>query len=264
MVSPAGYRVLQVTYAVRRVRTTHVWADFASLGIPDEEIRMPYSLWVVLTDEGPVVVDTGFSVPDAYWVGDAQWRPVPDALAAVGIRPAEVARVILTHLHFDHAGHIDLFPRARIAVSRTEFEHATTRTPDELRAGFIDPRHLAAVRAVEADGRLDLLDGEADAGAAITVIPAPGHTPGQVGVLVRSAAGAVLLASDAAHFFEQVDRGWRFFAHSDAQQSDRSIRMLAARARAAGAPFIPGHDIRVAERYPALSGPAAEFATVLL
>src|SRR3546814_13332345 len=65
----------------------------------------------------------------------------------------------------------------------------------------------------------------------------PGHTPGQVAVLVSTASGAVLLASDAAHFFEQVDRGWRFFAHSDAAQSDRSMRMPRARARAADAPL---------------------------
>src|SRR3546814_17653161 len=117
MVSSDGYSVLQVTYAVRRVRTSHVWADFAGLGIPDEEIRMPYSFWIVRTDEGAVLVDTGFSVPDAYWVDDAQWRPVPDALAAVGLRPDALSPVILTHLHFDHAGHVDLFPRARIAAS---------------------------------------------------------------------------------------------------------------------------------------------------
>lgn len=264
MVSPGEYRVLQVTYAVRRVRTSHVWADFASLGIPDEEIRMPYSFWAVRTDEGWMLVDTGFSVPDAYWVDDAQWRSVPDALAAVGIRPDEVTRVILTHLHFDHAGSVDLFPRARIAVSRTEFEHASTRTPDQLRADFIDPRHLAAVRAAEADGRLELLDGAAEPVAGITVLAAPGHTPGQVAVLVQSATGSVLLASDAAHFSEQVDRGWRFFAHSDAEQLDESVRMLAARAREADAPLIPGHDIRVAERHPALPGPAADFASILL
>jgi glyoxylase-like metal-dependent hydrolase (beta-lactamase superfamily II) len=264
MDSHADYAVLQVTYAVRRVRTSHVWADFAELGIADEVLSMPYSFWVVRTDDGPVLIDTGFAVPEAYWVDDADWRAVPDALAAVGIRPEEVSRVILTHLHFDHAGSVDLFPSARIAVSRPEYEYWGSRSPEELQAGFIDPRHLAAVRAAEAEGRLDVWDGVAEPAPGITMIPAPGHTPGQVAVLVTTAAGAVLIASDAAHFFEQVERGWRFFAHSDAEESDRSIRMLQQRALDAGAPFIPGHDIRVSERYPPLAGPAAEFATVLL
>ncbi|HWL02806.1 MAG TPA: N-acyl homoserine lactonase family protein [Microbacteriaceae bacterium] len=259
--------LIQVTYADRRVRTSHVWHDFASLGIPDEVIRMPYSLWVLQTPDGPVLIDTGFHTPDSYWVDDADWRPVPEALAAVGVVPAEVRAVLLTHYHFDHVGHVGLFPNATVIASRVEHEHwvAVARESEEsLRTAFVWPQHLAAIREAERDGRLLLVDGDSDSPIdGIRLILSPGHTPGQLAVLVESPSGPRLLASDAAHFFEQIELGWHFFAHADAQQGDRSIERLRRIAAEAGAELIPGHDARVRERYPALPGPASDYATLL-
>jgi len=259
--------LIQVTYAVRRVRTSHVWHDFASLGIPDEVIPMPYSLWVVETAEGPVLIDTGFHTPDAYWVADADWRPVPEALAGVGVEAAAVRAVVLTHYHFDHAGHVALFPNATIVASRAEHEHwvgVAETSQEALRAAFVWPEHLAAIREAERDGRLVLVDGASDAPIeGLRLISAPGHTPGQLAVLVETPSGPRLLASDSAHFFEQIERGWHFFAHADAQQGDRSIERLRAIAAEARADLVPGHDVRVRERYPVLPGAAASYATRL-
>ena len=263
MTFPPGASLLQISYADRLVATSHVFADFASLGVPDERIVMPYSMWAVDTADGPLLVDTGFHVPDAYWVGDAQWRPVGDAVRAAGIEPQEVTRVVLTHLHFDHAGGLGLFRNARVFVARRELEHWEGRSAEELRRGFVDPAHLETLRRAGAEGRLELVEGRAEVAPGVTMIPAPGHTPGQCAVLVETPAGRRILASDAAHFFEQLELGWRFFAHDDAAAMDASIAMLKRLAAEAGAPIVPGHDVRVRERYPALAGPAATFTTVI-
>ncbi|HWL02081.1 MAG TPA: N-acyl homoserine lactonase family protein [Microbacteriaceae bacterium] len=250
--------LIQLTYAIRRVRTSHVWHDFERLEIGDEIIPMPYSLWVLDTPRGPVLIDSGFHTPDSYWVADADWRPVPEALASIGVDPRAVRALVLTHYHFDHAGHVGLFPNATVIASRVEHEHwlgVADESEAALRAAFVWPEHLAAIVAAERDDRLLLVDGESDAPIeGLRLIAAPGHTPGQLAVLVATPSGPRLLASDAAHFFEQLERGWRFFAHSDAAAGDRSIARLQRIAADTGAEIVPGHDARVSERYPAVPG----------
>lgn len=263
MALPAGASIIQVTYADRTVRRSHVFHDFPSLGIPDVDLLMPYSLWAIDTPDGIVVVDTGFHVPDAYWAADSVWRTVPAALDAVGIAPADVVGVLLTHLHFDHAGNVGLFPNATVFLAAREYRHWTSRSPEEQRAGFVDPAHLEAIERVDRDGRLVVVDGRFAVSPCAIMIPAAGHTPGQMAVLAATASGARLLASDAVHLFEQVEHGWRFFAHTDAAASDRSVALLRRISSATGAPIIPGHDRRVRDWYPALPGPAEAFATIL-
>lgn len=260
---PAGASVIQVTYADRSVRRSRVFHDFAALGVPDADLVMPYSLWAFEGPDGVVLVDTGFDVSGAYWARDAVWRPVAVVLDAVGIEPAEVSDVLLTHLHFDHAGSLGLFPAARVFLSGREYRHWAGSTAEERRAGFVDPEHLEQVERARREDRLILLEGSARPVPCATMIPVPGHTPGQMAVAVRTPAGGRILASDAVHFFEQVEHGWRFFAHTDADASDRSIRFLRRISAATGAPIVPGHDRRVRDWYPALPGRAAEFATML-
>ena len=256
-----GARILQLTYADRRVAKSHVFHDFASLGVEDAQIQMPYSLWVVDARDGAIVIDTGFHVPDSYWVADAEWRTVPSMLREAGIHPLRVAAVVLTHYHFDHAGHVDLFPNAMVFASRREHEHWMPQPAADLRAKFVWPEHMESIARAETEGRLALLDGSSEISPGVTVIPAPGHTPGQVAVTVATPNGGRILASDAVHFSEQIDLGWQFFARSDAEQSDRSIAALRSLSERSGWPIIPGHDARVRERYPALAG--RDFATVL-
>ncbi len=224
---------------------------------------MHYSFWVAYHPQGIFLIDTGFYVPDMYWAADSVWRTVEDVLAVLRIDPLDVVGVILTHYHFDHAGHVDLFPNATVYADRHEHERWIDAPQEELRKGFIDPRHLEAIRIIQAEGRLVLVEGRTEIVPGITTIPAPGHTPGQVAVLVQTASGPRLLASDAAHLYEQLELGWRFFAHTDTEQSDRTIAFLKQLAADEGAPLIPGHDSRVSQRFPALEGPASSFVTVL-
>jgi len=250
-----GVRLWQGVYADRSETKSHAFHDFASLGIADERFSMHYSFWAAFHEQGVFLVDTGFFVPDMYWAPQPQWRPVPAVLAAMGIDPEQVAGVILTHYHFDHAGHVELFPRATLFAQRREHEHWASAVEQELRSGFVEPRHLAAIQAADAEGRLVLVDGTAEVVPGITMVLAPGHTPGQSAVLVRTASGPRLLASDAIHLYEQLDLGWRFFAHTDAEQSDRTIASLRELSEREGAPLVPGHDSRVMQRLPARTGP---------
>jgi len=248
----ARRRLLQVTYAVRRVALSHAFADFAALGVPDERVEMDYSYWVVESPDGPVVIDSGFPVPEAYWAGDAEWRDVPATLSAIGVRPEDVAMLILTHYHFDHAGHVGLFPRATVVSSEREHAAWAGASAEELSGSFVEPAHLAAIERARAEGRLRLVPDEpTEVAAGVVTHPAPGHTPGQLAVLVRTASGPRLLASDALHFAAQLERGWRFFAQRDADAAARSLRALERLRDRTGAILVPGHEPRVRRQFPA-------------
>jgi glyoxylase-like metal-dependent hydrolase (beta-lactamase superfamily II) len=117
--------------------------------------------------------------------------------------------------------------------------------------GYV-PEYVDAVLAAQADGRVRVLDGDADLGPGLAAVHLPGHTPGQQGLRVETAAGAVVLVSDAAHFPEELDHDW-MFSHVDSvssmYQSYDRLRAL----RTAGDTVIPGHSRGTQLSYPGRS-----------
>jgi glyoxylase-like metal-dependent hydrolase (beta-lactamase superfamily II) len=97
----------------------------------------------------------------------------------------------------------------------------------------------------------------------IAVRPVGGHCPGELLVGVRAAGQPLLLASDAAHFYEQIEHEWPFFAFTDLGEMRRALSLINQLAREFGATVVPGHDARTRDRFPALPGPACDVAVVL-
>ena len=98
------------------------------LPVPDPHDAMPmdYFVWVLRAPDGrTIVVDCGFDEATATRRGRTILRPVQDCLRAVGADPAEVADVVVTHLHYDHAGNLDLFPNAVFHLQEREMAFAT-------------------------------------------------------------------------------------------------------------------------------------------
>jgi len=111
------------------------------------------------------------------------------ALRAVGVDPASIDFVVVSHLHYDHAGGmVDAdgapnFPRARYVVQREEAEAAHG---DELRlAGIMEREQLDLVRAA---GQLAEVSGEVELVSGVSVLPTGGHTRGSQAVLLGAAA----------------------------------------------------------------------------
>jgi glyoxylase-like metal-dependent hydrolase (beta-lactamase superfamily II) len=109
--------VTQHIYAIRYGHLERT-SDRNFLGGDDHAHPMPldYYVWVIRDDARVVVVDTGFDAPAAARRGRTLIRPVADGLAAVRVDPATVEDVVITHMHYDHAGNVALFPRARFHV----------------------------------------------------------------------------------------------------------------------------------------------------
>lgn len=256
--------VLQVKYADRVTRKSVVFHGFAESGEPDDDQPMDYSFWVARTDHAVVLVDTGYDVAEHDWLGEIGRTPGPDGLRLLGIDPADVHMVIATHFHYDHVGYIDRFANAQIVASRAEYEYWTAKyAENELVGEFATVRDVTAIMRARDEGRLRLIDGETSVFPGITVFPVGGHCPGQLLTLVESASGPLILASDAIHLGEQLERGWPFFAHTDLEEMKAAIAFAKELSDRTGAPVIPGHDPQVRADYPAVDGPASAIATVL-
>ena len=168
--------------------------------------------------------------------------------------------VIVTHLHYDHAGNLDLFPNARFHLQEREMSFATGRymCNGMLRHPFSVEHVITMVRHVYAD-RVKFHSGDGEIAPGVTVHRVGGHSDGLQVVRVETARGPVVLASDAVHFYANLQKRNPFpivFDVGDMAQGWEIVERLA------GDPdrFIPGHDPIVSEIYPRASDKVDAFA----
>ena len=241
--------------AIRYARHERTAGNNFAAPVDDHDLPMPldYFVWAIHR-EGvpPVIVDTGFGEQAAAARGRVITRPLIEGLRDAGIDHLTVEDVILTHLHYDHAGSLSLFPNAKFHVQDAELAFATSRhvCDQPTRAPFDGEPVAQLVRKLYAD-RVVFHDGDEEFAPGITLHLCPGHTAGLMVVACETARGTVVLASDAAHLYANLVRGLPFPIYLDEPQ------YRAAQARAlelAGGSLdhlIPGHDPLVLACFPA-------------
>jgi glyoxylase-like metal-dependent hydrolase (beta-lactamase superfamily II) len=215
-----------------------------------------YYVWLAVSGRRVVLVDAGLD-PDRHvpMPGLAFHGSPVDGLAALGVAPADVTDVVLTHLHHDHTGTVARFPRARYVVQRAEADYWTGPVAARIRR----EHWLCAepdVRHVLGSDRLALVDGDRELAPGLGVHRVGGHTAGMQVVRVHTVAGWVVLASDAVHFTQNLadDRPAPILhAMPDVYAAFDRVRELA------DAPelVVPGHDPEVTRRFPAVPGTRA-------
>jgi glyoxylase-like metal-dependent hydrolase (beta-lactamase superfamily II) len=242
-------------YAVRYGRLERS-SEKNFLGGDDHANPMPldYYVWVIKSDASSIVVDTGFDSGQAASRGRTLIRPVAEGLAAIHVDPAEVMDVVITHMHYDHAGNVALFPRARFHVQDAEMAYCTGRamTHRHLATPF-DAENVAQMVRRIFDGRVVFHAGDCVLCPGVTLHHLPGHTLGLQAVRVDTARGCVVLASDAAHFWANLQREIPFPIVADVPQYLESLRAL-RRLAPSLEHIIPGHDPEVLARFPAEVG----------
>lgn len=169
------------------------------------KVESPFFFYLVEHPSGPVLFDCGvhplFAKDPEARLGFAveglklnvgEDDDVVSKLREVGVAPDDVRHVVLSHLHYDHAGGIEFFPGARFYVHRRELEFA--RAPAVYQKALYVPADLdAPVEWTQLDGEHDLFgDGR------IVIFPTPGHSPGHQSMLVRLPTQNVILVADAA------------------------------------------------------------------
>ena len=242
------YEVYAVRYAERsdRVRAdSFIFADDHMSVHP-----MDYFVWVIRNDQCTILVDTGYDGAE----GAARDRPVliepVEALAEIGIAPEQIDGIIVTHLHYDHAGGLAQFPEAKLHLQDAEMAYATGRCMchDTLRMPFTAQHVCEAVRRVYS-GKVTFHDGDAVIAPGITVHRVGGHSRGLQCVRVETANGPLVLASDASHYYENFEARKPFPIVVDLEEMLAGFDFLNRQA-AKGERIIPGHDPLVRERFP--------------
>jgi glyoxylase-like metal-dependent hydrolase (beta-lactamase superfamily II) len=249
------YEVFAVRYATRRTSKRECFLNFHIYNEPDADLVMDYFVWVVRNDERTVVVDTGFS-PE---IGARRLRTVLQdpviGLRSVGVDAATVSQIVLTHAHYDHAGNLRQFASSEVIMATREFEFWTgpfgTRTQFVHHTEAADIDHLEALRH---DSRLCLVAGIHALAPGIDTIEVGGHTPGQLVIRVASATGPVVLASDAMHYYEEIERDRPFAIVTDLEAMYRSFDLLREMESEPGCLLVAGHDPAVMTRFPAVPG----------
>src|SRR5205085_333385 len=163
---------------------------------------LDYFVWAIVGSGGPFIVDTGFDEAMGQKRKRKMLKPVGEGLKTIGISPDHVKNVIVSHLHYDHTGNYELFPKARYHLQDIELVYATGRDMchAHLRVPFEVDDVVAMVRKVFA-GRVTFHEGVDEIAPGITVHHVGGHSRGLQCVRVRTRRGPVVLASDASHLY---------------------------------------------------------------
>ncbi len=247
---PEPYEVYAVKYA-DHARTRN--DNFIFKDPHDGPMPIDFFVWAIVGNGRTVVVDLGFEEEDARRRGRNLIRLPAEGLRLIDVDPAAVEDVVVTHLHYDHCGTLAHFPRARVHLQDREMAYATGRhmTHAPLRHPFNVDYVVEFVRAVY-DDRVNFVDGTAEIAPGISVHRIGGHTDGLQCVRVWTRRGWLVLASDAAHFYANMEIPNPFpvvFNVGDMLEGFATLHALAD----APENVVPGHDPLVLRRYPAAS-----------
>jgi glyoxylase-like metal-dependent hydrolase (beta-lactamase superfamily II) len=207
--------------------------------------RGPVPAFLIEHPRGKLLFDTGMnmrfreyvaaspSAKDGYGVELSPQQQIDARLRALGVDPAQIDYIALSHLHQDHCAGLSLIPNATLLIQRQEHEFAFAADSRLYDRSYFDLGH--AVRKIH--GEYDVFgDGT------VTLFPTFGHSPGHQSARVRLASGDVILAADCCYTHEVLDDVTKLTAAShDREQHLRSLQLL-QQLRSSGSRILCGHD----------------------
>jgi glyoxylase-like metal-dependent hydrolase (beta-lactamase superfamily II) len=218
------------------------------------KIDIQMMVWLLKGSDGSnILVDTGF-YRDKFF---KQWKvkdfiKPSEAIARVGLKPEDISDVIITHMHWDHAGGMDLFPKTRVWIQHDEYVYYTSEAWQAGGAhGGIDPEDVMALVRLNTEGRVRLVKGDdQEAIEGIRFYTGGRHTYASQYVSVNTKAGTAIVASDNCYLYENLEKhapiAQTLDAVSNLKAQDR-MKQLASSTRL----IVPGHDPAVFTRFPA-------------
>ena len=206
-------------------------------------VQIPIACYLIRTSDATLLFDTGVApraVPGLVRSDDLARFTEEDLLerrlACLGLTPRDVDAVVLSHLHFDHAGGAALFPESELIAQQDEYAYA--HHPAGFFASFYYRKNF------DLPGyRWRLLDGDTALVPGVTVLRTDGHTPGHQSLLVElPETGPVILTGDACYWREHLDAARVPGVVWNPTLAFHSIKRLKTLARLLDARVFPGHD----------------------
>lgn len=240
------YGIRYTTQPSRKADVTYLW------GSADEETGgLDYYSWVLVSDDRAIVVDTGAAETKVRNLG-RDWLAQPtDALKRLGVDPEHVEDVILSHAHWDHVGDLSSFPKARFYMNDLEMESITG--PDMTYAILREAYHQDEAQQLTGlayEDRLTFIQGDGTFAPGVDYTLIGGHSAGQIALTVKTERGPVVLATDAIHFWQEVEKERAFLIFHDLRKMLAGYRKLNAMVDGDMGRLLPGHDPLIRSRYP--------------
>lgn len=221
-----------------------------------ERTDLAMMFWVI-REPGPggrvILFDAGF-YRDKFM---SQWKPrdyvsPAQAVGRLGIEPGDVSDIILSHIHWDHADGVDLFPGARVRLQQQEYDYYVGPGGAPLHPA-IDSLDAAMLFKFDTEGRVVKIPGDgAEVLPGIHAYLGGKHTYASEYLTVPTRSGTVVLASDNVYLYRNLDD------HRPIAQTLDSLSNLAAQQRmlrlaSTRSLIVPGHDPLVFERFPKIA-----------
>ena len=247
------FEIYALRFATRESTKSQEFFRYEVYRSPDSFQRLDYFFWLVKNDTFTVLVDCGFNRERGLTKGRPQETSPLALLERMGVAPSDVDFVIITHMHYDHVGNVDLFPNAVVILARDEYEFwAGPYGSREIMRSIVFPEEVSLVQDIERQGRLRLIGDSTEVVPGVLARKLGGHTPGQVIVEVQSPSESIVLASDAAHYYEEIELDRPYKLYDDIGKMYGALDALRELARRPNTTVVAGHDPRVTEMFHAV------------
>ena len=258
LATPNAAAPQEPNYDVHAVRFAHVSYPVSSLvrgADRGRDIDIAFTVWVMRAGNRVVLLDAGFYREKFI----ARWKPMDFVTPAeavqrgLGIAPQQVTDIVISHSHWDHVDGADLFPRATVWIQKEEYDYYVGPQGEVLHTGGADADDAKMLAELNKAGRVRLVDGDAkEILPGITVYTGGKHTFASQFAGVKTIAGTVVLASDNAYLYENLEKKLPIAQTLDAASNLKAQERMLALA-ASPSLVIPGHDPAVFERFPLIA-----------
>lgn len=227
-------------------------SDLVQGADPARKLDIAMMIWLVRGNGRNILVDSGFYY-DRY-VKDSSIKNYikpSGALKPLGVKPEDITDIIISHMHWDHAGGMDLFPKAHIWIQKDELQYyAGEAWQSKDTHGGIDAEDVLALVKLNTEGRVTMIDGDAQEILPGVICYTGGrHTYASQYVGVNTKAGTVVLASDNMYLYENLEKHVPIAQTLDAASNLRAQDRMKQLAANPGL-IVPGHDPALLKKFP--------------